>query len=356
MVEPVFFPRGSALSLREVADIARVPLPPGADPSARVVDVAPLEAATPQDLSYMDNPRYAAALDTTRAGVCIASKRFAPRVPKGTVALICAEPYRVYAEVLARLYPSSVRPGSGFAATGVSPGSFVHPTARLEQGVTIDPGATIGPHAEIGSGTVIGSQTVVGPHVRIGRGCAIGPGVTVLNALIGNGVTLHPGVRVGQDGFGYAIGREGHLKVPQVGRVIIQDEVEIGANSTVDRGGSRDTVIGEGTKIDNLVQIAHNVIIGRHCVIVAMTGISGSTTLEDFVVLGGQVGVVGHVRIGAGAQIAGSSNVNSDVPPGARWGGTPAKPLREWFRELTTLKTLASRSVLAKEGGTLPPE
>jgi UDP-3-O-[3-hydroxymyristoyl] glucosamine N-acyltransferase len=147
------------------------------------------------------------------------------------------------------------------------------------------------------------------------------------------------------------MGPGGHRKVPQIGRVIIQDDVEIGANTTIDRGASRDTVVGEGTKIDNLVQIGHNVVIGRHCVIVAQVGISGSTTLEDFVVLGGQVGVVGHLRIGKGAQIAGSSNVNSDVPPGAKWGGTPAKPLRDWFREMTTLKFLASRRVLAKDDG-----
>jgi UDP-3-O-[3-hydroxymyristoyl] glucosamine N-acyltransferase len=159
-------------------------------------------------------------------------------------------------------------------------------------------------------------------------------------------------VRIGQDGFGYAMSPQGHRKVPQVGRVIIQDDVEVGANTTVDRGASRDTIVGEGTKIDNLVQIAHNVVIGRHCVIVAQVGISGSTTLEDFVAIGGQVGIVGHVRIGAGAQIAASSNVSGDVPPGARWGGTPAKPMRDWFRELTTLKTLASKRVLAKEDPT----
>jgi UDP-3-O-[3-hydroxymyristoyl] glucosamine N-acyltransferase len=135
-----------------------------------------------------------------------------------------------------------------------------------------------------------------------------------------------------------------------VGRVIIQDDVEIGANTTVDRGANRDTVIGEGTKIDNLVQIAHNVVIGRHCIIVSQVGISGSSTLEDYVALGGQVGVIGHVRIGAGAQIAATSNVNGDVPPGARWGGTPAKPLRDWFREVTAVKMLASRRDLLKDG------
>jgi UDP-3-O-[3-hydroxymyristoyl] glucosamine N-acyltransferase len=177
----------------------------------------------------------------------------------------------------------------------------------------------------------------------------------VLHAYLGNRVILHPGVRIGQDGYGFAMGPGGHLKVPQVGRVIIQDDVEIGANTTVDRGANRDTVIGEGTKIDNLVQIAHNVVIGRHCIIVSQVGISGSATLEDYVALGGQVGVIGHVRIGAGAQIAATSNVNGDVPAGARWGGTPAKPLRDWFREVTAVKMLASRRDLLKDGGT-PPE
>ncbi|MFD0938414.1 UDP-3-O-(3-hydroxymyristoyl)glucosamine N-acyltransferase, partial [Methylobacterium trifolii] len=197
--------------------------------------------------------------------------------------------------------------------------------------------------AEVGAGTVIGPNAVVGPGVRVGRDCAIGAGSTLSHALIGNRVIVHPGARIGQDGFGFAMGAT-HLKVPQVGRVIVQDDVEVGANTTIDRGASRDTVIGEGTKIDNLVQIAHNVVIGRHCVIVSGVGISGSTTLEDYVVLGGQVGVVGHVRIGRGAQIAGSSHVNGNVPPGSRWGGTPAKPVRTWFRELTTLARLAERT------------
>jgi UDP-3-O-[3-hydroxymyristoyl] glucosamine N-acyltransferase len=150
-------------------------------------------------------------------------------------------------------------------------------------------------------------------------------------------------VRIGQDGFGFVMGASGHLKVPQIGRVIIQDDVEIGAGTTIDRGGTRDTVIGEGTKIDNLVQIGHNVSIGRHCVLVAQTGISGSVMLEDFVVLGARVGVNNHVTIGEGAQIAATSIVHGDVPPGARWGGTPAKPAKLWFREMKTLERLAGR-------------
>lgn len=350
MSDPVFLSSPEPLSLGEVAALAGAALPDGAEAARPVAGAAPLEEAGPDDLAYMDNARYAGALASTRAGFCLVSRRFAARVPEGTLALVAADPYRGFALVLGRLYPSAMRPGSGFGAGGVSPGSHIHPTARLEPGVTVDPGAVIGPGAEIGTGTVIGSGSVIGPGCRIGRGSSIGPACVLSHALVGNRVILHPGVKVGQDGFGYAMGPRGHLKVPQIGRVIIQDDVEVGANTTIDRGGTRDTVIGEGTKIDNLVQIAHNVVIGRHCVIVSQTGISGSTTLEDFVVLAGQVGVVGHVRIGAGSQIAGSSNVNKDVPPGSRWGGTPAKPVREWFREMTTLKALASRREPAKEG------
>ena len=356
MAEPIFFPRAAPLSLAEVAGLAGTELPNGADGAALITDAAPLETAGPGDLAYMDNAKYADALGATRAGACLVSRRFAGRAPSGTVALVTPQPYDAFAKVLARLYPGAMRPGSSFGASGVSPGSSIHPAARLEHNVTVDPGAVIGANAEVGSGTVVGSQAVIGPNVRVGRDCAIGAGACLLNAFIGNRVILHAGVKVGQDGFGFAMGPGGHRKVPQVGRVIIHDDVEIGANTTIDRGARRDTIIGEGTKIDNLVQIGHNVIVGRHCVIISQVGIAGSTTLEDFVVIGGQVGIVGHVRVGMGAQIAGSSNVNSDVPPGARWGGTPAKPVRDWFRELHTLKSLASRRVLAKDDGTPAPE
>ncbi len=215
------------------------------------------------------------------------------------------------------------------------------PTARLESDVTVEPGAVIGPRAEIGAGTVIGANAVIGTEVRIGRDCAIGANTVITDALIGDRVIIHPGCKIGQDGFGFVMGGAGHRKIPQVGRVIIQDDVEIGAGTTVDRGAIRDTVIGEGSKIDNLVQVGHNVSIGRHCVIVAQSGIAGSSTLEDFVVLGARVGISTEVIIGEGAQLAAASNVHANVPAGARWGGTPAKPVKLWFREMRTLAHLS---------------
>jgi UDP-3-O-[3-hydroxymyristoyl] glucosamine N-acyltransferase len=217
----------------------------------------------------------------------------------------------------------------------------VNPTARLESGATVEPGAVIGPRAEIGSGTVIGATAVIGADVRIGRECSIGAGCVISDALIGDHVIIHPGCKIGQDGFGFLMGPTGHLKIPQVGRVIIQDDVEIGAGTTIDRGAIRDTVIGEGTKIDNLVQVGHNVSIGRHCILVSMVGIAGSATLEDFVVLAARVGVKNDVTIGEGAQIAAVSNVNGPVPAGGRWGGSPAKPMAQWFREIMTIERMA---------------
>ena len=345
MQHPGFFERAGPFSLGAVAETAQAKPADGADLDLAISDVRPLDSAGQGDLSFVDNPKYLPHFLTTGASACLVAPKFAGQAPVGIACLVTPEPYRAFARALLMFYPAALTPKAALA-DGAAGAPLVHPSARLEPGAIVEPGAVVSPEAQIGSGTTIAAGSVIGYRVHIGRNCYIGPNATVTHALAGNHVTIHAGVAIGQDGFGFAMGRHGHLKVPQIGRVVIQDHVEIGANTTIDRGALRDTIIGEGTKIDNLVQIGHNVVIGRHCIIVAQTGISGSAELGDFVALGGQVGVVGHVKIGAGAQIAASSNVRSDVPPGVRWGGTPAKPVRLWFRELTLLQRLAERKNL----------
>ena len=338
MEHPGFFDRAGPFSLAEVAQATGATFGPGADPAHRLSDVRALADAGRDHVSFLDNRKYLGQLQGTRAGACLISPALADRVPATTAALLLKAPYRGFAMALQLFYPGALQP-----RVAVGGQSFVDPSARLEEGVTVETGAVIGPEARIGTGTRIAAGAVIGYRCMVGRNCFIGPQATITHSLIGNGVIIHAGARLGQDGFGFAMGPQGHLKVPQIGRVIIQDNVEIGANTAIDRGALKDTVVGEGTKIDNLVQIGHNVVIGRHCVIVAQSGVAGSAELGDFVVMGGQSGVVGHIKIGTGAQIAGASHPTGDVPMGARMGGTPARPLKDWGRELATLKKLAGR-------------
>ncbi|MCX5515299.1 UDP-3-O-(3-hydroxymyristoyl)glucosamine N-acyltransferase [Kaistia algarum] len=344
MADPVFFAPDGSLSLDEIVTLTGARLVGELNAELRITGVAPLDEAGSGDLTFVDGPRYLPLLATTRAGACFASSRHIAAVPAGVAALETAKPHDAYVAVLRQLYPSALRPAA-ILAPGLSPAAHIHPSARIEADVTIEAGAVVGAGAEIGRGTIVAPGAVIGPGVRIGRDCHIGSNATVTHALLGNRVILHPGVRIGQDGFGYLMSARGHAKVPQIGRVVIQDDVEIGANTTVDRGANRDTVIGEGTKIDNQVQIAHNVVIGRHCVIVSQVGISGSATLGDFVVIGGQAGVIGHASVGNGGQVAATSSVKDDVPPGGRYGGTPARPIKEWYREQLALRRLALREL-----------
>jgi UDP-3-O-[3-hydroxymyristoyl] glucosamine N-acyltransferase len=318
---PTFLGESCELTIAEIAALTRAVLRSGPPPDRRIRNVAPLGAASAADISFLDDAKRVGELVTTRAGACLMAPHFADAAPSGLVVLVTDEPYRAFVAVARALFPSAQRPSSLFNAGGHAAGAQVHSSARLEAGVTIDPLAVIGPRAEIGAGTVIAAGAGVGPDVRIGRQCAVGAGATILHAFIGDRVIVHAGARIGQDGFGYLSGPKGHEKVPQTGRVIIQDDAEIGANSAIDRGSIRDTVIGEGSKIDNLVQIAHNASIGRHCLIAAQTGIAGDVVIGDFVTMGRQVVVAGDVAIGEGAVVAERSRIISDVPSGARFPG-----------------------------------
>jgi UDP-3-O-[3-hydroxymyristoyl] glucosamine N-acyltransferase len=297
--------------------------------------VAPLQTAGPNEVSFLDNRRYASALDQTLAGAVIVHPDMAARVPARTVAIVTTEPYAAWARVAALFYP--VPP--------VVPG--IHPSAIVAEGGLVDPSAEVGPlsvieaGARIGPGSRIGPCAVIGNGVIVGRDCRIGAHVSLGYAILGARVYVYPGARIGQEGFGFASTSEGFLSVPQFGRAILEDDVQVGANTTIDRGSSRDTVIGAGSRLDNLVQIGHNVVLGRCCVIVAQVGISGSTVLEDFVRVGGQAAMAGHLRIGQGAEIGAQAGVISDLAPGAKVLGSPAQPKIDFFRQIATLKKMA---------------
>lgn len=334
MSEPRFLPPPAALSLSEILDLTQALAPEQSDPHRLFHGAAVLQEALPDQLSFFAPPQNLELLHSTEAGACLISQRFAASLPKSTLPLLTANPARAFAYCLERFHPQAVQQASNFATLGISPGASIHPEARLEPNVIVDPGAVIGPHAEIGSGTLIGANCVIGPHVRIGRNCKIGPLSVVSHALLGNRVTLHAGTAIGQDTFGFSLSGPAPVKMPHVGRVILQDDTEIGANSVIDRGTARDTIIGEGTKIDCLVRIAPDVQLGRFCVIYAQSFIADAAALGDFSVIGGQAGIAPYVELGAKTKVAPQSGVLTAYKITLRLAGTPAKPLWEWLREL----------------------
>ena len=329
--DPRFFQRSGPFSLAAVVDAAQAEAPPH---RLMLSGVAPLQTAGPGDVSFLDNRKYASALAETRAGAVIVHPEMTARVPRASVAVATTEPYTAWARVAALFHP--VPP----------PRAGIHPSAVVADDASIDSSAEVGPLAVIGSRAKVGARCRIGPSAVIGEGvvlgadCRIGAHVSLSHALLGARVVVFPGARVGQDGFGFAITLDNFVSVPQLGRVVLEDDVEVGANTTIDRGSLRDTVIGAGSRLDNLVQIGHNVRLGHGCVVVALAGISGSTILEDHVMVGGQAGLTGHLRIGRGARIGAQSGVMSDVQAGSDVVGSPAQPAREFFRHLAILRRL----------------
>jgi len=289
MTDPFFFARGDGLTLREIVALTGAKPPDGADLDRRIAGIAALDRAGPGDVCLLDSPDLAEQASICQGGVCFTTERLVYLLPQRVPALLVGAPFEAFVHVARALYPDALRPSSLLEVHGVDVRATVHPSARVEAGLTIDPGAVIGPRAEIGAATLIGAGAVIGPNVHIGRDCTIAAHVSIAHALIGDRVIIHPGCRIGQVGIAARTASSG-ARMPQTGRVIIQDHVEIGANTVIDRGALSDTVVGEGTKIDNLVQIAHNALIGRHCLLASQTGIPAGAVVADGVETEGPTG------------------------------------------------------------------
>lgn len=332
MADHRFFKKQPPQTLGDIAGIAGGKVV--GDASIMIEDVAALDVAGAGQISFLDNIRYKDSFLKSKAAAVIVSEAAAAFAPEGMVLIVSPHPYKSYALVAQSFYPDV------YPAAEISKGAHVDPSAKIGAGCVIETGSVVKANAVIGDGCWIESNAVIGEGVELGAKCRIGANATVSHAVIGMATRLYPGVRVGQDGFGFAIDPKGHVKVPQLGRVIIGDHVEIGANTCIDRGAGPDTVIGSGTWIDNLVQIGHNVKIGKGCVLIAQCGVAGSTTLEDFVVLAAKVGVAGHLHIGMGARIGAMAGVMKDVPAGEEQLGAPAIPAKDFMRQVIALKRL----------------
>jgi UDP-3-O-[3-hydroxymyristoyl] glucosamine N-acyltransferase len=302
------------------------------DARRRFTGLKPLSEAREGDLSFYHNRRYLAEARASRAGALLVAE---PTEFPGRDLLVCREVYPAFATLLELFHPAAPPPA------GVHPSAVVAASARLGAGVSVGACAVVGERAAIGEGTIIGAHAVVGDDAEIGAATLVHPHVVVEpRCRVGARCILHAGVVIGSDGYGFATSAGVHRKVPQVGIVVVEDDVELGANVCIDRATLGETRIGRGTKVDNLVQIAHNVIVGEHSLIVAQVGISGSTTLGHHVVMAGQSGAAGHLHLGDGTQVAAQAAVMADTRPGETVAGSPARPLKEWYRALANLLQL----------------
>jgi UDP-3-O-[3-hydroxymyristoyl] glucosamine N-acyltransferase len=337
MADTRFFSCAGPFTLGQIAEATSSSLSDPARADLSVSDVAALDVAEKNNLSFLDNKKYSELFRLTRAGACFVRPELVALAPAGTVCLINKNPYKAYAIAAQMFYPAQA------VKSYQAPSAVVDKSASIGKDCFIEAGAVIGAQVKIGDRCRIGACAVIRDGVEIGDDCDIGPHVTITHALVGSKVRLHAGACIGRQGFGFAIDPAGYVAVPQLGRVVIENDVEIGANTTVDRGAGPDTVIGQGTRIDNLVQIGHNVKVGRYCIIVAQVGISGSTQLGDYVMIGGQAGIAGHLKIGSQVKVGAQAGLMRDIPEKGEYMGSPAVPIKQFMRQTATLARLATK-------------
>lgn len=338
MADLRFFRRQGPFCLGHISETIGIELSSAADRDIDIQDVAALEVAGPGELSHFDDPRYSHAFRHSRAEAVITTRASSHYAPAGARLLFATDPRLAFARIGHMFYPEPpLEPQIDCSAR-------VDPSARVGAGCRIDAGAVIGAGAEIGLRCRISANAVIANHVVVGADCRIGANASISHALIGSRVEIGSSVSIGGSGFGFVPGPRGPMRMPQLGRVIIEDDVKIDANCAIDRGAHGDTVIGTGSVLDNLVQIGHNVRVGRFCAIAGQSGIAGSTIIGDGVMIGGQAAISDHLKIGAGARIAGKSAVMRDVEPGASVGGYPAVSIRLWHRQTAGLVRLFNRN------------
>ncbi len=342
MADTRFFKKAGPFTIKQLADLSECRLADGVHPDLMIEDVAGLDEAGEKDITWAFIASVRDSLMKSKAAACITSEKFLQYVPQGMAVLISEDPHRSYGLVAQAFYPNSVKPE-------ISPKAYVDETSEIGEGSRVDAGAFIGAGVKLGKNCYVQANAVIQEGVQMGDGCVVGANATVSHCLAGHKVYIYPGAQIGQDGFGFAMGMKGPTKVPQLGRVVIGNDVEIGSNTTVDRGAMGDTVIGDGSRIDNLVQIAHNVKLGRCCVIVSQTGIAGSCEFGDFVVTAGQSGFAGHLSIGTGAKVGAQSGVMRDVPAGQTVAGSPAMAHTDWMRMNVMMQRFVKETKVKKE-------
>jgi UDP-3-O-[3-hydroxymyristoyl] glucosamine N-acyltransferase len=342
MADSRFFKYGGPLTLKDLAQIGSASLANATDAEKIIKDVATLENAQTDAIAFFHNPKYMETFKSTKAGAVIIRPQDLSAAPKNVALLLSDDPYRSFAFIAQAFYPDEVFPYiQEEAESCIHPSSSIDASAKIGKSCRIDAGVVIGSNVTIGDYCNISANAVIEKGVQVGHHCYVGPNASITHCLIGNYVVIHMGARIGRAGFGFVPGPQRAMRVPQLGRVIIEDFAEIGANTTIDRGSLEDTIIGAGSMIDNLVQLGHNVQLGRGCIIVSQAGISGSTKLGDFVQIGGQAGLTGHLNIGKGAKIAAQSGIMRDIQEDAVVCGAPAIPIRDFHRQTLAIWRMA---------------